>query len=607
MAYVIKRSNQTVFTTVDDKEIDRTTIALALVGRGAVDYGTDFAQNFVRLYENFASPVPPMNPMVGTLWYCTSPAPAKLKVYLGNQWVSVDGDSTPLATPNTTMSRNQNGDTYANAFHGLLRGVADSANILTTPRVITAAGDAKGEVVFDGSRNVTLSLDISKADVADRLSVGRKITLTGPVRGETVFDGSMNVTIPTSFQGEAIDIDITGNAETANRWAKRMTLTLTGDVLGSTSFDGSRPTTMTVALRDSTVKPGTYNQIEVNEKGIVVGGVLKNRIMFSDFADQANLANTATRATRADTATIATFANSAAHATTANSANTAGFATSATSAVRADSATRANTANSATFATTAGQWDGPIRLTLGGSLTGNVSFDGTTNVTLTGGLNATGVTPGVYTPLGIRQFRVGADGRIIEIANGTTDTGSGTETDLSGLVKKSGDTMTGNLIAPRFQVDSNFYLAMSGSNPAFQLDSGYRFYLDRTSNDLVFQSNNASIAALFGNGSFAVKGDIIGFNNFSDRRIKREVQPLTNSIDVIKSLNGYSYEKHKDITGEWVPEVGVVAQEVQTVIPTAVNDHDGTLVVKHEQIIAHLIESVKALEARIAELEQKDK
>lgn len=402
MAYVIKRSDQSIFTIINDKAIDRETIALALVGRGAVNYGTDFAQNFVQLFENFASTRPPLNPMAGTLWYCTGPGAPKIKVYSGTAWVTVDGDATPQPTPNTTMSRDANGATYATAYYGAMKGNADTATTLQTARRITVAGDATGNVAFDGSANVTLNLSIASAATTDKLAVGRKITLTGPVRGETVFDGTKDVTIATSFQGgTSFDIDIAGNATTATRWAAPMTLTLNGDVSGTASFDGSRATTMAVTLKKSPVAAGTYNRVEINDKGIVVAGSVYNRIEFANRADDAD------RADRADLADRAITADSATRATTATTA------------------TRAASADTATYATKAGQWDSAIRLTLGGSLTGNTSFDGSANVTLNGGLASTGVVPGIYNPAAIRQFEVTADGRIKGIANGTIDTGDG--------------------------------------------------------------------------------------------------------------------------------------------------------------------------------------
>lgn len=75
----------------------------------------------------------------------------------------------------------------------------ESAKKLTNARTITLAGDATGSVSFDGSKNVTLSVDVKSADSASKLTTERKIALSGAVTGETTFDGSANKTITTSY------------------------------------------------------------------------------------------------------------------------------------------------------------------------------------------------------------------------------------------------------------------------------------------------------------------------------------------------------------------------------------------------------------------------
>jgi len=53
-------------------------------------------------------------------------------------------------------------------------------------------------------------------------------------------------------------------------------------------------------------------------------------------------------------------------------------------------------------------------------------------------------------------------------------------------------------------------------------------------------------------------------------------------------------------------QIGVIAQDVEKVIPEAVNvDHNGFKSVSYDRIIPLLIESIKELKARVEELEKR--
>jgi hypothetical protein len=70
--------------------------SLELVGTGYPAYGQAFAQNFLKLLENFASPYPPENSIEGQLWYDTSdPTRKVLRVNNGSdtssRWPSANG------------------------------------------------------------------------------------------------------------------------------------------------------------------------------------------------------------------------------------------------------------------------------------------------------------------------------------------------------------------------------------------------------------------------------------------------------------------------------------------------------------------------------------
>jgi len=85
----------------------------------------------------------------------------------------------------------------------------------------------------------------------------------------------------------------------------------------------------------------------------------------------------------------------------------------------------------------------------------------------------------------------------------------------------------------------------------------------------------------------------------SDRRLKEKINNLNGALDKIKSLRGVSYEWTKESKmGEGVTKYGLIAQEVQEVIPDMVrlrSKGDGMLTLSYTEIVPWLIEAIKEL------------
>lgn len=96
----------------------------------------------------------------------------------------------------------------------------------------------------------------------------------------------------------------------------------------------------------------------------------------------------------------------------------------------------------------------------------------------------------------------------------------------------------------------------------------------------------------------------------SDERIKKEIVPIENSSDKINELNGFYYFfRQEEFPYRKFPEerqVGVIAQEVERILPEAVHTtRDGTKTVNYTMLIPVLIEAHKEQDLRIKELERK--
>jgi hypothetical protein len=111
---------------------------------------------------------------------------------------------------------------------------------------------------------------------------------------------------------------------------------------------------------------------------------------------------------------------------------------------------------------------------------------------------------------------------------------------------------------------------------------------------------------LSADGNLTVKGDIVAYAS-SDRRLKDEIIPISNPIEKINSIGGYSFvwnNKKQDIyKGK---DYGVIAQEIEEILPELVDTREnGYKSVKYDKLVSLLIEGIKELSLEVKELKEK--
>ena len=113
-------------------------------------------------------------------------------------------------------------------------------------------------------------------------------------------------------------------------------------------------------------------------------------------------------------------------------------------------------------------------------------------------------------------------------------------------------------------------------------------------------------------GTLSVTGDVIAYAS-SDKKLKNNLILISNPLDRIRKIGGYEFDWNDNQDTYSGHDVGVVAQEIQEVLPEVISKReDGYLAVKYEKIVPLLIEGIKeqqkqieSLEARIKKLENK--
>ena len=102
-------------------------------------------------------------------------------------------------------------------------------------------------------------------------------------------------------------------------------------------------------------------------------------------------------------------------------------------------------------------------------------------------------------------------------------------------------------------------------------------------------------------------GDIIAFNS-SDERLKDNVTYIHKPIEKINQIGGYEFDWNEKQQVYHGHDVGVLAQELEKVLPEAVKDRDsGYKGVQYDKIIPLLIEGIKELTKKTKKLEKEIK
>ncbi len=116
---------------------------------------------------------------------------------------------------------------------------------------------------------------------------------------------------------------------------------------------------------------------------------------------------------------------------------------------------------------------------------------------------------------------------------------------------------------------------------------------------------NLSVGAS-SNHKIECTGDIIAFAT-SDKKLKDNITLISDPIDKIFKLSGntFVWNKKSPPYSRGNSDIGVIAQEVETIIPEAVREVDGVKSVRYEKIIPLLIECVKEQQIQINELKNK--
>jgi len=83
---------------------------------------------------------------------------------------------------------------------------------------------------------------------------------------------------------------------------------------------------------------------------------------------------------------------------------------------------------------------------------------------------------------------------------------------------------------------------------------------------------------------------------FSDIRVKENIKPIDSALDKVSKLAGYSYNYKFNPPDN--RNGGVMAQDLEKVLPDAVSEINGVKFVRYDAVVALLVQAINELNPR---------
>ena len=181
-----------------------------------------------------------------------------------------------------------------------------------------------------------------------------------------------------------------------------------------------------------------------------------------------------------------------------------------------------------------------------------------------------------------------SDVNTVGVVSATTNlTGVG----QSGAVRLKAHSTSGYSVLQFLATDGITENAKITANPS-------RLTIGTRASQIVLNDNTIVVGVL------SVTGDITAFWT-SDERLKDNIARIDDPLAKVLSISGNTFDWNEK-SNKSGHDVGVIAQEIQAVLPEAVVERDtGYLAVDYHKIVPLLIEAIKDLAAKVEKLEQK--
>ena len=470
-----------------------------------------------------------------------------------------------------------------------------------------------------GLGNVDNTADNAKSVLsAAKLATARTI-------GGVSFDGSANINLP--------GVNVTGNQNTTGSAASLTTarsITATGDGSWTVSFNGSANVSAAFTLASTGVVAGTYPKVTVDAKGRVTAGAA---LVAGDLPSHTHSASNITSG-------VLDPARLPAEALVGDTTYSAGVGLSLSGTIFSIAPATADNPGGVRLGSDVEQTVAPVAVTSSASrtyavqmnadqrLVVNVPWSNTTYSEISEAEITTG-TASTARAISARRLTfalsskadVGHTHAYLPLAGGTmtgaitfaagqtwptfnqdTTGNAGSATALA-----NARTLTIGDTGKSFDGSANvtWTLGEIGAAPASHTHSYLPLSGGTVTGIVTFSNTQASTSATTGAirvaGGVGVGGSVYASGNvsaYSDISLKTNIQVIPDALDKVCSMRGVTFDR----VDMQLRQTGVIAQEVQAVLPEAVTDDGELLSVAYGNMVGLLIEAIKELRAEVNEL-----
>ena len=171
--------------------------------------------------------------------------------------------------------------------------------------------------------------------------------------------------------------------------------------------------------------------------------------------------------------------------------------------------------------------------------------------------------------------------------------------------------LTSQLAFSQLKVLNNGYVGVGTNNPIGNLHVNGRIFLTGNGNTFRILPNNPGTEIGTSTDKIDFWYSTTGYNNLyaqkfytqSDSTTKENINPLTKGLDKVKQFKSYSYYFKDNKSKIRRKEYGLLAQEVEKVLPELVDTSMGIKLINYNEFIPFIIEAIKEQQTQIETLQ----